>query len=113
MAHGNGGFGAIFGSFGDIGFNLLIAIPENLIKPITLLLRVDFHLAVRYCQIFQMNQMRIEPFPIGMCRRVEFLALLIGYNSLTDRINEQHSSGREPRFLHDMLRGYVEHADLR
>ena len=112
VAHGQGRFHSVFRHGQDLVLYVLIGIAENLVQPVAHLLRVNRDLAVGDLKVRQMEEIAVQPFPVGASAGVVGLALLVGDDPLLFRVHQEDPAGLETGFLDDALRLDVQNADL-
>ena len=112
VAHGKGRLHAVFRHGKDLVFDVLIGVAENFVQPVSHLLRVNRDLAVGDLKVRQMEEIAVQPFPVGASSGVVGLALLVGDDPLLFRVHQEDPAGLEAGFLDDALRLDVQNADL-
>ena len=92
--------------------DILVGVAESLIQLLPLLLGIDGHLFVGHAQLFQANQVGIQPLAVGLAGGEGGLAFLVGDHLLLHRIHQQHLAGLEPGLAQNVLRRDIQHAHL-
>ena len=112
VAHGEGRLHAVFRHGKDLVLDVLIGVSKNLVQPVAHLLCVNRDLAVGDLKVRQMEEIAVQPFPVGASAGVVGLALLVGDDPLLFRVHQEDPAGLEAGFLDDALRFDVQNADL-
>ena len=109
IAHGTNGLDAILGHRRDHDPLIFVRITEsNLPLQQRLVVRLLHGRGLR--QITEMDEMRIEPLPVGARIADLILDLFVLNNPPLLRIDEKHAAGLNAAFLHDIGRRKIEHA---
>ena len=93
--------------------DIFIGIAKHTIQTISCQLIMHRNFSVRNLQIFQTEQILIEPFTIWFCTIAVFLAFIIGNDALFNRIDNQHLSWHESAFDNNVLWIDIQNTDFR
>ena len=113
MAHGDRALDPIFSHRKDLLLHILVGVSEHLVQAVPHLLAVDPDLPVRDRHLGQMEEITVQPLPVGMGSGIHLLALIIGNDPLLFRIHQQDPARLQPGAHLDMRRIDVQHAHLR
>ena len=112
VAHGEGRLHAVFRHGKDLVLDVLIGVAEDFIQPVAHLLGVDGNLAVGDLKVREVEEIAVQPLPVGASAGVVGLALLVGDDPLLFRVNQKDPAGLEAGFLDDALGLDVQNADF-
>ena len=107
--HGGDFLGAGFGHGQNGIVHILIGIPKGLIQLVPLLLGVHGHLVIGHRQLLQGHQILVQPLPKRLPVRKGGLALFVGDHLFLNGVHQQHSSGLQPGFAHNVFLRNVQH----
>ena len=111
-AHGAGRLRTKAGHGQDELLDLFVFVAEHLLQPGQLIAGVVRHLDVRDLQVFQLDEVPVDPLAVGFAAGVVFLQLFVVHHFALDGIHQQHLAGAEPILDLD-LRGVTgQHAYL-
>ena len=111
-AHGCGGLCPGLGHLEDGVFDLLVGIAEGLVQPVPVLLAVGGHRVVGDGQVLQVDQILVQPLPVGLPPGVALLQLIVRDEPSCHRVHQQHLARLETGFFDDLLRRELQHAHL-
>ena len=111
-AHSGGGLRPGAGHGEDGVPHVLIGIAEGLLEPGKLLPAPGLHPVVGDGQVGEVDQVPVQPLPVGLPGGVGLLELVIADEPPLAGVHQQHPAGPEPGFLHHLLRRDVQHPHL-
>jgi len=94
--HGTGGLCARPRHGKDHGVHVLVLVAEHLLQPGQLIAGVVRHLDVRDLQVFQLDEVPVDPLAVGFAAGVVFLQVFVVHYFALDGIHQQHLAGAEP-----------------
>ena len=106
MSHGKGGLHSVFRHGKDLVLHILIGIAEHLVEPVADLLGVDRDLVIGDRKLVQMQQISVQPFPVGPPVGIVGLALLVGDDPLLLSVDQQDPAGLQAGFFYNGLPEY-------
>ena len=113
MPHGKSRLHGIFRHGKDLVLHILVGVAEHLVEPVADLLGMDRNLVIGNGKLVQMQQISVQPFPVGLPAGIVGLALLIGDDPLLPGVDQEDPPGLQAGFFYNAGSRNIQDADLR
>ena len=110
--HGRRGFRTVFRHGKDAGLQFVIGIAECLLQAGSFFRRIFLHALVRDLQVFQLHQVAVQPFSIGLTGGIGFLQMIVVDHLSFHRIHQKHLARMQSLLQADSGGIDVQNADL-
>ena len=112
MPHGKSRLHGIFRHGKDLVLHILVGVAEHLVEPVADLLGVNRDLVIGDRKLVQMQQISVQPFPVGPPVGIVGLALLVGDDPLLLSVDQQDPAGLQAGFFYNTGCRNIQDADL-
>ena len=112
MSHGKSGLNSVFRHGENLVLDILVGVAEDFVKAVADLLRVDRNLVIGDGKLVQMQQIPVQPLPIGLPEGIVGLAFLVGDDPLLLCVDKEDPPGLQAGFFHYMGCRNVQDADF-
>ena len=112
MPHGKSRLHGIFRHGKDLVLHILVGVAEHLVEPVADLLGVNRDLVIGDRKLVQMQQISVQPFPVGPPVGIVGLALLVGDDPLLLSVDQQDPAGLQAGLFYNTGCRNIQDADL-
>ena len=113
MSHGKSGLNSVFRHGENLVLDILVGVAEDFVKAVADLLRVDRNLVIGDGKFIQMQQISVQPLPVGLPEGVVGLTFLIGDDPLLPGVDQEDPPGLQAGFFYNAGSRNIQDADLR